>query len=93
MAKFLVRYTYDAALADDRATQLDDHREWLAALDARGDLLTAGAFCDGTGAVLAIVAPDAAAAASTMDADPLWTRGLVADRSIDEWNVRWGPLA
>ncbi|WP_216895370.1 YciI family protein [Nocardia alni] len=93
MAKFVIRYAYDPALAETRAARLSEHRDWLAGLDARGDLLTAGAFADGTGAVLAIAAPDAEAAASTMDADPFWTGGLVADRSIDEWNVRWGPLA
>lgn len=93
MAKFAIRYDYDPALADSRAARLADHRDWLAGLDARGDLLTAGAFTDGTGAILAITAPDAAAAASTMDADPFWTGGLVAGRLINEWNVRWGPLA
>jgi uncharacterized protein YciI len=93
MAKFLVRYAYDAGLADERATRLAGHRDWLAGLDARGALLAAGAFGDGTGAVLVIAAPDAAAAASVMDGDPYWTDGLVADRSIHDWNVRWGPLA
>ncbi|GAB3347754.1 YciI family protein [Amycolatopsis echigonensis] len=93
MAKFVIRYTYDAALADRRAARLPEHRDWLAGLDSRGELLTAGAFADGTGAVLAIAAPDAPAAKSTMDADPFWTGGLVADRAINEWNVRWGPLA
>ena len=43
--------------------------------------------------MLVVDAPDAAQAASTMDDDPFRGPGLVADRSIDEWNVRWGPLA
>jgi uncharacterized protein YciI len=93
MAKYVVRYAYDPALADHRAARLAEHRGWLARLDARGELLAAGAFTDGTGAVLVINAVDAARAASTMDDDPFWAAGLVTDRSVDEWNVRWGPLA
>ena len=93
MARFLVRYSYDAALADDRAARLAEHRAWLAGLQTEGRLLAAGAFTDGTGAVIVIEAPDAPGAVATMDDDPFRTAGLVADRSVDEWNVRWGPLA
>lgn len=93
MAKFVVRYSYDSALADNPAARLAEHRAWLARLDARGELLAAGPFINGTGAVLVIEAPDAAQAASTMVNDPFRTAGLVADRSADEWNLRWGPLA
>ena len=93
MARFLVRYAYDPAFADDRVERLADHREWLAGLDAQGRLLAAGAFTDGAGAVIVIEAPDAAQAVATMDDDPFRIAKLVADRSVDEWNVRWGPLA
>jgi uncharacterized protein len=93
MAAYVVRYDYDPASAAERAAQLGAHRSWLAALDADGRLLTAGAFADGSGAVLAISAADAGEAAAVMDGDPFRSAGLVADRSIDEWNIRWGPLA
>jgi uncharacterized protein YciI len=93
MARLLVRYTYTAALADDRAARLAEHREWLAGLESEGRLLAAGAFTDGTGAVIVIEAPDTPRAVAAMDGDPFRVAELVADRSVEEWNVRWGPLA
>lgn len=85
MTTFAVEYRYD-----DRATTRDQvrpaHRAFLAALLADGTLLASGPFTDGpAGALLLVVAPDAPAAAALLDADPFWTAGLVADRTVRGW--------
>lgn len=93
MPSFLIEYTYEPSDTDARAALLDDHRQWLRSLDADGALLAAGVFPDGSGSALAFRFGSLADATAAANNDPFHAAGLVADRSIREWKISWGPLA
>ncbi len=94
MSTFAVEYTYDA----DRSAESDrirpEHRAFLRELLDQGRLLASGPWVgEAPGALLLIVAEDAAAAEALLDADPFHRAGLITRRSIRGWNPVIGPFA
>lgn len=89
MAVFAVRYTYAEDSEAARDVHRPAHREFLHSLDG---LLASGPFADDpAGALLILDAPDAQSAATTFDADPFVTEGLVSAREIRQWTQVISP--
>lgn len=93
MAHFAVQYTYS-----DDAAELDrirpQHRAFLAML-TEGPLLASGPFvaAEQPSALLILRAESAEEVAATLDEDPFWAAGLIAERDIREWNPLIGVFA
>lgn len=96
MPHFAVTYAY-ADRSDDLDTHRPAHRAFLSDLHARGDLVVSGPYRgrDGgvPGALLIVVAADFATAGRLLDDDPFALMGLIATRSVNEWNPVIGTLA
>lgn len=94
MPFFAVTYTYSPD-ADAVATHRPEHRAFLAGLLEAGTLAASGplpADDGGTGGALILVrATDRAGAVATLDDDPFWVRGLVAQRTVRAWTPVFGP--
>ncbi len=93
MTKFALQYVYEDQFAARRSELLEAHRGWLRDIEKDGNLITAGAFSNGTGAILAFEYDTLEEAMAAADRDPFIVAGLVSDRSINPWNVTWGSLA
>jgi len=91
MAQFALCYEYDLALAEARSDLLEEHRSWVASILDAGHLLAAGAFADGTGAVIVLEYPTLEEAGAVAVTDPFVVHGLVERSSLREWANRWGP--
>jgi uncharacterized protein YciI len=91
---FAVTYEYDQR-AGERDALRPDHRAFLRDLHDAGVLLASGPLDGGPGpgALLLLRAEDDRAALATLDADPFWTAGLVAERSVRGWVPVIGPWA
>lgn len=91
MAYFTVSYTYSTDVA-----QLDAIRpQHRAFLGSRDEVVASGPLV-GTNpgrALLLFRAEDRAAVEAIVNQDPFYLNGLVADRSIDEWNPVIGVFA
>ena len=91
MTVYAVHYTYD-----DRTSRRDEvrpeHRAFLAGLLDDGSLLASGPWVDGVpGALLLLSADSPATVERLLDADPFAREGLVAERTLREWNPVLGP--
>lgn len=90
---FALTYVY----ADD-AARMDEvrpaHRAFLRELHEAGTLVASGPFADaGPAAALILLRGESADALLTaLEADPFFTEGLIAERSIRPWNVVIGDL-
>lgn len=92
MSIFAVSYTY----TDDVATRDEvrpDHRDFLRDLNAEGVVRASGPVDGGTGALVIVEATSAEAALGILDADPFEVRGVIAERSVRQWDVVIGGLA
>jgi uncharacterized protein len=96
MPHFAVTYAY-ADRSDDLDIHRPAHRAFLSDLQTRGDLVVCGPYvdhdADGPGALLIVVASDAAAAGRLLDDDPFALTGLITRRMVREWNPVIGTLA
>jgi len=92
MSTFAVSYTY----SDDVATRDEvrpSHRDFLRALNAEGVVRASGPVDGGTGALVIVEAGSAQDALAVLDADPFATSGVIAERSVRQWDVVIGGLA
>jgi hypothetical protein len=92
MSIYAVSYTY----TDDVATRDEvrpSHRDFLRALNAEGVVRASGPVDGGTGALVVVEAASADEALRVLDDDPFATRGVIADRSVRQWDVVIGGLA
>jgi uncharacterized protein YciI len=92
MPVFAVRYSYCAT-----AEQLNEtrtlHREWLAVLLEKGDLLASGPMVDNPEALLIFSYGSEAELHTLLDSDPFNIAGLIGSRSIQKWNPVLGPFS
>lgn len=80
-------YTDDATVIDaSRAA----HGAYIKQLAGDGNLKEAGAWTDGSGALLIFDVPDEAALRTILDADPYVAGGVVSAESINAWSPALG---
>jgi uncharacterized protein len=92
MSIFAVSYTY----SDDVATRDEvrpAHRDFLRGLNAEGVVRASGPVDGGIGALVVVEAESADDALRILDADPFEVRGVIAERSVRQWDVVIGGLA
>ncbi|GAA4406385.1 YciI family protein [Tsukamurella soli] len=90
---YAVHYTYAPEQAAVRDEHRPAHREWLRAGVDRGDVLSSGAYPDGSGALIVIRAGSQAAAETFMADDPFAAVGATADVRIVQWTPTMGALS
>ncbi|MFC0582809.1 YciI family protein [Micrococcoides hystricis] len=92
MPVFAVQYTYGNDIEKIEKFR-PEHVDFLSELHATGTLLVSGPWSvPNTGALLLIKAEDVDAAKGIMDQDPFARENIVAERSINQWNVFFGFL-
>lgn len=92
MSIYAVSYTY----SDDVATRDEvrpSHRDFLRGLNAEGVVRASGPVDGGVGALVVLEAESAEDALRILDADPFQVRGVIAERSVRQWDVVIGGLA
>jgi uncharacterized protein len=92
MSIYAVSYTY----SDDVATRDEvrpSHRDFLRGLNAEGVVRASGPVDGGVGALVVLEAESAEDALRVLDADPFQLRGVIAERSVRQWDVVIGGLA
>ncbi|MCK8612543.1 YciI family protein [Gordonia sp. C13] len=92
MPFFAVQYTYRPAKAALRDQHRPLHREWLGEENKAGNVLVAGPYPDGSGALIIISAADLEAAEAFLANDPFQAHQAVDAVRIDEWNQVFGPF-
>jgi uncharacterized protein YciI len=92
MPVFAVRYIYSAT--SDQLNEIRPvHREWLADLLEKGDLLASGPMVDNPESLLIFSFESATALNSLLDNDPFEISGFIESRSIQQWNPVLGPFS
>ncbi len=93
MPLWTIQYTYDAR-DELRATLLDEHQWYLAALADAGAMIAHGKYHDEAepGALLIASAPTRRHVEDLLGADPFVIVGAVADIRIRPWDGHLGPL-
>lgn len=92
MSIYAVSYTY----SDDVATRDEvrpSHRDFLRDLNAKGVVRASGPVDGGTGALVIVEAESSKDALAALDADPFAIRGVIAERTVRQWDVVIGGLA
>ncbi|MFC3851132.1 YciI family protein [Corynebacterium hansenii] len=86
MTIYAVSYSYDPE--DPRIAEVrPDHRAFIAGLKEKGAIIGSGPHPDAEGGALIVIrVGDGEDPASVMDADPFHVRGVLAGRTIREWN-------
>jgi uncharacterized protein YciI len=82
MAWFLVEVTY---VPEKFLEVRPRHREFLANLAEQGRVAVAGPLGDGTGGITLYQADDEAHLGETIDRDPYFLEGAVAERTVREF--------
>jgi uncharacterized protein YciI len=92
MTTFAVTYVYDDRTPEREAVK-PAHRAFLADLFEKGSLLASGPVVAGdkTNALIILSAESADDAAALLANDPNIVNGFVAETSINEWTVVYGP--
>jgi uncharacterized protein YciI len=62
------------------------HREYLAGLRERGQLIAAGPFCDGSGALIVYEAASSQEAEKLVQGDPFFQSGILQKFVLRPWN-------
>ncbi|MFT4126428.1 MAG: YciI family protein [Gordonia sp. (in: high G+C Gram-positive bacteria)] len=93
MPIFAVHYTYAAAKAAVRDEHRPLHRRWLGEETEAGNVLLAGPYPDGTGALILIRAADLDAAEALLANDPFQAHRAVDAVRVVEWTPVFGPFA
>jgi len=91
MSVFVVTYTYGAdpiELNQIRPT----HRLWLAEQFETKRLLASGPMVDRQAALLLFESGSIEELNTLLDQDPFEIAGMIAERSIEEWNPVFGPF-
>lgn len=95
MSVFAVEYVYAADSEAVRDEHRPSHRDFLIGLTPEsGDvaLITAGAYADGSGALLVFSAPGEAVLAATLKNDPFAIHGTISALRITAWVPSSGEL-
>ncbi|ATD70662.1 MULTISPECIES: YciI family protein [Gordonia] len=92
MPYFAVQYTYRPAKAALRDQHRPLHRQWLGEENTAGNVLIAGPYPDGSGALIIISAADLEAAEAFLANDPFQAHEAVDAVRIDEWTQVFGPF-
>ncbi|WGW13748.1 YciI family protein [Saxibacter everestensis] len=92
MPLFLVQYSYSPDI-ERRLAERPAHREWLGGLFDEGRLVAAGPYADdgAPGGQLIIRAETAGAVEELLPDDPYAQIGVIADATIRQWTVVFGP--
>ncbi|MFP3462221.1 YciI family protein [Arthrobacter globiformis] len=92
MGTFAVTYAYTANSSAGRDEHRPRHVDFLQQQFDGGTLVKSGPFGPGEdpGALLIIESDSKADVEALMDQDPFYRNGLVAQRSIRQWNVVFG---
>ncbi|MCW4353839.1 YciI family protein [Hoyosella sp. YIM 151337] len=96
MRMFAVEYTYSSEDAEARLRARPAHRSWLSGLVSAGVVVSAGAFADGTGALILVAADkvgDKESVRKLLADDPYETGGFIQKMRIREWSPVLGTLA
>jgi uncharacterized protein YciI len=64
-----------------------EHRQYLAALKAKGQLAVSGPFTDGSGALIVYEADSAEAAEAILKGDPFHANGVFLKWQLRPWNT------
>lgn len=90
MTYYAVQYTY-VTNADALTAVRPEHRDYLRKLGPAG-LVAAGAYTDAEtpGALLLFRSDSRRDVESLLDKDPFWTRELITERRIEQWNPTIG---
>jgi uncharacterized protein YciI len=92
VATFSVIYDYidDEAKRDEHRPA---HRDYLRSLHEQGKLIVSGPHPGTPPSALVIMnAADAEEVTRLLDQDPFWTEGVIAERTIREWDIVIGSL-
>lgn len=90
MSIFAVNYVYDPERSDEVAEIRPKHREFLASLFEKKELLASGPWGDGE-ALIVIPADSEAAALARLNDDPFHQAGVIVERTAKPWKVIYGP--
>lgn len=93
MPIFAVHYTYDPADAAGRDEHRPAHRAWLRGLVNTGEVLSSGAYPDGSGALILFSQPDLATTEKLLAEDPFARANVVAGVRAVEWRPVMGAFA
>ncbi|MBM7848204.1 YciI family protein [Arthrobacter roseus] len=85
MNVFAVEYTYSSQTSLVRDEHRPAHRSWLLAQEGEGHVLSAGAYADGTGALLVLLGESEEAISELLEQDPFAIEGGIAGVKITKW--------
>ena len=89
MAHYVLQFAY--ADPDLRARVRPRHLDYVGALHESGQVVSAGPFEDGSGALIVYEASDEAEARALVDADPYAVEGVMAEPVLRAWKVLFPP--
>ena len=90
-ALFAVTYRY-VTDKDALAVHRPAHKDFLGQLHEAGRLRVSGPVEDGARALLIFDGESAEDVAALLDGDPFMQNGLIAERTIERWNVFYGAV-
>ena len=93
MSIFAVEYVYEAGSDELRNEHRPAHRAWLQQLADDGRVLSAGAFADGAGALLLMVADDESELLTLLKQDPFAVAGAISGMKTTAWKPAIGAFA
>lgn len=93
MTMFAVHYTYAESSAAGRDEHRPAHRAWLGQGVEDGTVISAGAYADGTGALILIEGTDADSVEGLLTEDPFVQQDLVAAIRVHEWRPALGAFS
>lgn len=92
MSVFAVQYLYvDDAEAVSAIRPA--HREWSSQLLEQGTLLASGPMVDSPRALLIFRSASIESMNDLLNQDPMEIAGLIAERTISQWNPVFGPFS
>jgi uncharacterized protein YciI len=91
MAYFAVIWKY-VKNPDLIASVRTPHVDYLKGLFAKKQLLEAGAWLDGSGALLVFEVEDRATLAKLLEDDPFTPAGVITETAIHDWNPVFGAF-
>ena len=89
MARFVLQFDYSDP--DLRARVRPRHLDYVAKLHESGQVVAAGPYDDGSGALIVYEAADEAEARSLVDGDPYASEGVMSAPVLRGWNVLFPP--
>ena len=92
MAIYAVHYTYRPEKAELRDQHRRLHREWLGEEHSAGNVLLAGPYPDGSGALILVRADDLDGAEAFLANDPFNAHRAVDAVEVKEWTNIFGPF-